>query len=444
VLAGEAVFVYDSDEENFSNADHIGVTEKEMTDNAHKKFDAVQDMLNQVLPRKRTIIAGDTIDVANNTYAYLDSDDGIYTIPTKNAVTLFKSHFNIDNQDIANQQNSFYKLMQDYGLKTAATDWKDKIIDKETLVGLQQRSTDVTVNTAANNNDTGLYELYTNVVKKFVDNMIAEAERYASDEVEKDWKARTGEGPDQHGAGMSYCFGCKDNIKQFNGAVVNCPVDSTQDIIDRENDGNQTHYRGNIGPLNNQDCQIGGAAEKAGKWPGLIDVEQKQWVSANYPTSHVFDPKNWAGIDCSGFVQRAIVKAKSHEKYAQQVNIQINSIKPSPGLELVGASGFFSDTHSFYKARKGSGVESSEETKILRKGDLIKYGGHISMVYSDKADDDGKYEIIHAFGPDSGKADIDNDDKSDKVFARKVTKTANYVPDELTNPKGYGRIRLWE
>jgi len=69
-----------------------------------------------------------------------------------------------------------------------------------------------------------LYELYDNVVKAFVKKIIEKAESYATAN-NKTWYARTGEkqGPDvEGGTGVSYCFGGKQDIGDYNSTVTSC------------------------------------------------------------------------------------------------------------------------------------------------------------------------------------------------------------------------------
>lgn len=425
VLTGAAVFTYDQDQDNYGNTDHKGVTENE----TEKKFDFVQELLNQVIPRKRSV----------KSYSYID-EDGIFYSGTETAIVKFKDHFNVDNTK-ANTNNSFNKLIKDYNHEAVRAYWSNKIVDKETLVGSQFTTTERVVN-QNDSGDTGLYELYENGVKVFVDAMLTEAERYITAPTQN-WVARTGEtatGTDTHGPGMSYCFGCKDSIEQFNDTVVNCQAETVGQIIDRENDivdPIAIKYRGNVGSLNNTSCHVGGVANRMGQWAGLKDDEWDNWhgnVTNNAPAA--FNPVNWAGIDCSGFVQRAIVAADSQ---LDDINTPVQPIQPTPGLELIGSSGFFDSNYVYYQLRATiSDNARIEQQKKLRKGDLIRYNSHISIVYSEKAKDDGSYRIIHAFG--TPYFDHDNDRSTDRIFSRKVIDTRH----DIKLPRGYGRIRIWD
>lgn len=97
-----------------------------------------------------------------------------------------------------------------------------------------------------------------------------------------------------------------------------------------------------------------------------------------------------------------------------------------------------------------SGTERERLLELLKKGDLVRYGNtHVSIVYSERWGEsryNGDYDIIHAYG--QPRADI-NGDGNPNEFARKVVITPNemLLPDltmSLSNPTGFGRIKLWE
>jgi hypothetical protein len=250
--------------------------------------------------------------------------------------------------------------MKDYnhrGSRQESQNWVDKIIDKETLVGKKERipsgllglfqDADNQINDLLGNtrNDTGLYELYVNVVAKFVDNMIKEAERYAGishnflgigEELPKDnWVARTGQGPGQHGnpAGMSYSYGGIMNINMFNQAAsgVSLWKAAPNDAYPKQPNEDDTHYYARVlqyyrGNVNDNTGGINEAGYQ-NKWAGLKwlkNNEYKKWeeayksedcpgntasdnaVFAANVRNHPYYPLYWAGIDCAAFVQRVI------------------------------------------------------------------------------------------------------------------------------------------
>ncbi len=112
----------------------------------------------------------------------------------------------------------------------------------------------------------------------------------------------------------------------------------------------------------------------------------------------------------------------------------------------INSQGLFDTKYTFHQKRVSTtNNDKVKQQKKLRKGDLVRYKAkklrHISIVISDKADNKGNYQIIHAFG--TRKSDHDNDKKTDRIFTRKVIVTSNQTTKKLSKPYGYGRIRLW-
>jgi len=446
VLEGEAVFVYDR---TFAE-NHRGKTVSTVTGDDKKKIDFVQEMLNQVIPRKRS-----AVDYV------LIGEDGYYGDETADAISKFKSSFNIEvNTGLDNLTDIYRKLMKDYGLEGREAEYLDRIIDKQVLVGKVERTDragtvmkDELINGTGTASDTGLYELYANVVRPFIEAMIQEAERYAGIRgaaVPTDnWVARTGQGnmnsTNPHGPGMSYCYGCKDDIESFNRTVANCRAEMTEEIRARETDdiiGNE--YRGNI----NETCAIEPGTTK--DWAGLYSREYVMWAESGRISQHPFNPVYWAGIDCSGLVQRVIENGR---KVVSGINITI----PSPP-DWIGSGAFFTDdTRVYYIQNPSSAEDRVRVQRKIHRGDLVRYNGHISIVYSDRpectrsTDSSGEeqtncsYEIIHAYGGDENGEytcpDIPeaSENRGRTVFGRKVMRTW----DNIGIPKGFGRIKLW-
>jgi len=87
VLEGEAVFVrywYDFVYNETLPENYIGKTGENVINDDDKKFDFVQELLNQVVPRKRSV----------TTYALLN-ENGIFDSDTEGAVRLLRTDFNI-------------------------------------------------------------------------------------------------------------------------------------------------------------------------------------------------------------------------------------------------------------------------------------------------------------------------------------------------------------
>jgi hypothetical protein len=410
VIEGNAVYTYDrsGDDHHKSLSDNI-----DADDHNNKRFDFVQALFNQVIPRKRTVTA----------YTYTQ-EDGIFGDTSRDKIQQLKQQFHINNTRNS-ASSAFNKLMKDYRLQSQQAVWANRIVDKIILIGsaLDISSTPNSTDTG----DTGIYELYVNGVQPFVNAMLSEADRYAGDEITANWIARTGEGSTEHGAGMSYCFGCKQTVEEFNSTVVNCRAETRAQIQAREathNDADPANdavlYRGNV----NAKCQV--TDQGAGNWAGLVDTERAIWVAANYEQNHAFNPANWSGIDCSGLVEKAINGGRD-----TATGLAV-TIPRGPGR--TGSQGFFSNANYVYFM--DSGAEDIQH--YLRKGDLVRYSEHVSIVHDNPdPDDDYKYRIIHAYGNDN--FDDDNNDLTDPVFSRKVMVTRHSIKTRT----GYGRIRLW-
>lgn len=196
VLEGEAVFIYDiSDDEH-----NIGHTENLNTnDNSKKEFDAVQELFNQVVPRKRSVKDGDKYDLMD--------ENGIFDFKAKRALELFKKHFKVDN---TTEKSDFKKLVKDYSLVDSS--WANQIIGKKILMGKDPGDNRVNTSTSG---DAGLYELYENVVKVFVNAMIGKGNEYALDTTA--FKDRS----DSSRTGVSYSFGSNDSRQEYRSFATN-------------------------------------------------------------------------------------------------------------------------------------------------------------------------------------------------------------------------------
>jgi len=83
VLSGDAVFVYDGSDA----AGHAGETDygAGAVADGDKMFDFVQELLNQVVPRKRSVTSYTLVD-----------ENGVYGDSTRDAVAMFRSSFSLD------------------------------------------------------------------------------------------------------------------------------------------------------------------------------------------------------------------------------------------------------------------------------------------------------------------------------------------------------------
>ncbi|MGD9162622.1 MAG: hypothetical protein PVG39_29720, partial [Desulfobacteraceae bacterium] len=500
VLDGKTVFACDLERDSNGNfviedgkyvaqtgVNHKGVSTGD--NNYDKEVDFIQELVNQVVPRKQTLNA-----------AYeLMAEDGYFGATTADSIGMFKSNFGNDN--VTSNGEIFQKIIKDYSLESNPGFWKDKIVDKYVLAGQTLRTDpdnnpDNLINNSTGNtvNDTGLYELYDNVVRIFVDAMIEEAKNYAGIGTgtlpTDNWYARTGEGPigtanpGEHKDGMSYCFGGKQNIEEFNNSVASCsntPPRSTltsfnlytivngqcngpinYNLIDYASpsdavlydDPNVTNdtYQGNL-----NDGQTGCPFTGEKNYPGLYaqeyyslsfgngnyyekcnnDVGSDPWPANIFPQ---FNTAYWSGIDCSGLVQWSVEEGKTT---VEGVNITI----PSPPAWRTSQGLFTENNYNnvYYKANPTEPAESLKLKNKLKKGDLVRYGGHISIVYSEDAMQVGnqvRYQIIHAYGSRLYTyPSYDPVNPNSTFFSRKVILTWQNIS---SNPTGFGRIKLWE
>jgi hypothetical protein len=165
VLRGEAVFVFDDNAGN----NHKGVTPANVTDDNERYFDFVQELLNQVVPRKRSVLNYNLLDEQG-------AGRGIYNNTVAQVIGTFKEHFRVDN--VGKPKGDFMKLLTDYNKTEEMETWRNRIVDKYILVGNNQNTAHNLINPSLVEGDTGLYELYQNVVQKFVNSMIRLCESY--------------------------------------------------------------------------------------------------------------------------------------------------------------------------------------------------------------------------------------------------------------------------
>ena len=447
VLAGKAVFVHDFDStwDAATAGKHKGKTEEGIMDDKDKKFDFVQELLNQVIPRKRSVTDYELI-----------AEDGYYGNKTESALAAFKEEFNINiNTDTGDMNNTFKKLIKDYELNGQESNWFNRIIDKEMLIGKEWRNTDNQINDDNTINDTGLYELYENVVEKFVDAMIEEGERYVNatgfNNTDGNWKPRTyneqnpESGDPAQTVGVSYCFGCKDKYEDFGTSVTSCAPPEEGQV--------NSNYQGNV---NDNDCGLTGNKD----YPGLYgsSSEYFAWLN-NQSTFPQYNPINWAGIDCSGLVNRTLQSARIslNENGNNVVNLNV-PVQIHPSNATVTANYTEEAAMNWVHNRTffdNDGISHSQrfvdvQTNI-RKGDILGYGRfHVSIVYSDSptcTEDENNettcnYEIIHAYGVNRYQPlDENGDPVGQSIFSRKVIKTKQNISSQ---PTGFGRLKLWE
>lgn len=202
----------------------------------------------------------------------------------------------------------------------------------------------------------------------------------------------------------------------------------------------ESSYAGNV---NDSDCKLTGTK----KYPGLKSSElntAKQYYAFEY----------WTGIDCAGFVQRMVMASNKLGLPGLVSGIGNLTDTDKDGNHLddggIKSEAFFTDARrTLYIANPETDEERVRLMRKLRKGDLVKYKGHITAISSDKPtcnDSACSYDIIHASGTQYVCYSTPN--QADKCqFNRKVVvNTINeyFKAETLKKPAGFGRIKIWD
>lgn len=300
-----------------------------------------------------------------------------------------------------------------------------------------------------------LYELYANVVRPFVNKMIEEGDNYRNttgyQNTDGNWKPRTYSTDPAQTTSVSYSFGGKQTRQEFIDTVSKYKAPPNTQYPN----GIPTGYRGDV---DDNTGNIGAASSKK-KWPGLKEkTEYNVWKNTYLPTltaeqqrdrdnvavrNHPYHPDHWAGVDCSGFIQWMISYAQQNSVAGLKVNYSTNARRDALDHEDLFMVANNKD-RVYYIELEGS---ADEFTKHFKRGDLLRYDTHSSTVYSDRSSCDDKgnnctYEIIHAYGGDSYEKKVGT--KKETIFSRKVLVTPNDISTTISNPTGFGRIKLWD
>lgn len=408
---------------------------------AERRWDFVQEMLNQTLGRKFS--AWQARSYPNPP---LVEEDGIYFGRDVDMLGFAKEQFRIRvNTQPSDRSPTFRKLMKDYGVAEAArTAMHHRIVDFETLrmttLRVQPDRTqpcapcDVAINSSSGG-DTGLYELYSNVVFRFIEDMVAEGERYrdqsAPGNAEGRWRYRAfrndgvavppapGDDTSRYDgrSGAAYTYGGKQTLEEFESSVSAFAGPTFLDISVLF-----PNYRGNL-----LDLTSPGVVDPSGteRWVGLESSELRlSFPSPGTSPLEFFESRHWAGIDCSGFVQRiASAAANQNPSAALPGFVTSRSEVPCNGIANSGVglcplvtrtqgpaagwvTGALQATFHFNDLVPGfSRGTGNIWTRYLggfgfaiHRGDLMAGTGHVAFIYSTPVEPTSDYYLLHAFG----------------------------------------------
>jgi len=435
-----------------------------------------------VVPRKRSL--ADYVLAAEN---------GIYdNLNTVNAIGLFKAGFNVDNMQ--NPKGDFKKLMKDYNIEYENI-WRNLIVDKYILVGNNQNPAHNLINSSVTEGDTGLYELYQNVVQKFVNSMIRLCESYRDnsnpDNDIHGWVSRISSSGVTHVVTgnpqpVSYSYGGRRTIRQFNDEVSKHGAPRSLEINNNINQhGYYQQYNANLVDASmNEPNQMyrdhGILGQGTKRWPGLFKKSPQPDNFEEYESGTIghdnpahkewFEWEKWTGIDCIGLTLQALRYAERPGDYAVNQSISDPVDLPVPGIRIAdvccrvdgtwgslhhsdaepagtlyntNVNNFFNQANRnllyYWQPAQVIGAE-----RLIHKGDFIKYGStHITNVYSERwglSQNNGDYDVIQALGWECSNTTLQC---INYPWFRKVGISANNHP-ALSQPSGFGRIKLWE
>jgi hypothetical protein len=179
--------------------------------------------------------------------------------------------------------------------------------------------------------------------------------------------------------------------------------------------------------------------------------EDKRWANR---AGHKYYKGHWAGIDCMGFVLRSVAAPDSRLTSVTLPALCYNDSSPctvggplgsEKSISNLSTTSFNSETGKYATEAYSRIANSDKEKALIKKGDLVLYGGHISIVYSERwgeSEKKGNYDIIHAYGSTTYR----DKQQNKHIFSRKVLITADDLPGKKgkLEPLGFGRMKLWE
>jgi len=433
VLQKDAVYIHDPEVESISD--------ENPEDYSQRRFDYIQELLNQVVPRKFTLV-----DRGNNStdYVFLD-ENGQYGDETQRAIELLRSSFHTVSWD---ESEVISKLKEDYENDFTDGEWLTKVVDRDLLVGSIYLNNNAMSQATRDLYDpyedkNGVLELYENYVVPFIDKMIEEAEKYVNDTTR--WIHRPTD------IGEPALIGTGDTIyvdDYLNIVYLNTGAAYSFGSIDRRDEWRQK-ITSNPG-----EYPVEAWSEyEFGHQPGLYyENEEQLWVrdQTAYPQ---YCPWDWAGIDCRGLVQRCIKIAGNQIKWFEDEYLVPDRIVP----DLDDDEDY--DIGSSYFTQQGINEPGQTDNygnayiipttndnwhERLKRGDILHSSIHVVIIYSSPLSQiDDNLKIIHAYGECK---DIDGDGQNE--FTRKsiISRFSIWGLREGINSNVLreGRIRLWE
>lgn len=299
----------------------------------------------------------------------------------------------------------------------------------------------------------GLFEIYNNIVSNFIEQMIAEADRYANYNAHG-WYGRNNDAGveaqlhDSDGQvdtniscvwitqGVSYSYSSIDRIADYTSKL------NEEDVNEGDNWSDYNEHK---------------VGENKAEW-------EYWWITApgGYEGDPILSPLIWAGIDCRGFIQR-VSKAPIYS--GSRGMIITNAIIPDLGNSLtldnlrynIGCPDYrwvpdeyldntpLAPTPGNESIRRANTYWIQDNLEYIHRGDIITTVGHVVMVYDEPPDDQStSFNIVNAYG--SWHENLNGDPE---FFTRRcIIFPLNIWRSEFSmrvsdNSVRYGRFTLW-
>ncbi|MEK7704095.1 MAG: hypothetical protein AAB426_03985, partial [Myxococcota bacterium] len=354
-LDGTAVFTYTPETKHEAlRASQIGVTPPVTLPSAmisgqqstahyfakpsQRRMDSIQVMLNQVVPRNSAAMA--LYHRLNSTNGL--AEDGYFGEATQDAIFLFRQYFGLGTATGA----AVKQLQAEYGVDDTTA--QDGIVDAYLLIRdvggkyndahmcFGQTTAEFQIDGGCGESDgkglnAGLFEIYENIVVRFIEGKIRAAESYVHDPDIATWRSR----PFKHGTpglvvspttpgssaapvngaaldqllyrlndqrkGVSYCFGCTQLSTYAADALRASSIWSALSPAIQNNVFNPT-VTDRVPPGRGQatTAEMDELTQLGVRYPGLYQTERQTWKDQG---NALYAPARWAGIDCSGIIE---------------------------------------------------------------------------------------------------------------------------------------------
>jgi len=481
----------------------------------------VQELLNQVVARKHTLLDKDNNEVQ---YNYL-KEDGIYGQKSEEAIELLRSSFEPVSWDTSDVMKNLIRVYDNPPFNPEK--WFTRVVDKDLLVGKRQYYS--SSESDPNRHKDGLLELYDNFVVPFVDSIISRGEDFCENPTsDVSWLGRIGYdglfvrpgglkaaisilsvpggGSSNDTLALSFDTTFVDSIvvdTVITDTVVNDTVyqDTTIDVDTLIID---TLLAVEIDTLDGVSCSerqtavsySWGSADSPERFRVRIRDQEghdtlSNWIKYTYPfhqtglnskeywiasynlgwdrsrvndadtqdyriigteikdprdttkllyNPNYYNPNRWSGIDCNGFVQTCANYGYKYmatligEKYDTFNFVPRLHNEDSTAIDIWNVRG---KRNIYTVFTNGTREIPANRRSIIKKGDVVRSSGHITLVYEADSEEPKSSILIQSDGVFTRKR---NDTT---FFARKVNRIWPLI-EVFPSGSDLGRFYIWK